>query len=269
MSRPWHKKSVNMSWVRDQGLSNTGENATASGEVWLKIILIYGAQLPRDWLTETLGSALGSQLKLYNVYTEQKNLVVFVKIRRKQLSEFRASLGHLREPSEVKPLSCDCNVVNEPGLAPPQPDSPHILPSDWTDILKECISHRYQSTARTLDLSNLHGDHELMSQGLFLALNKIPVANTVCQLLIGNKTSLATLNLANNRLVSTVNFKDLVNPDILVEHLDLSLNPLNGIDSLSHFKGLRGLVSLDISETPIMSQHRLSDSALIGYVIYQ
>ncbi|KAA0189091.1 Nuclear RNA export factor 1 [Fasciolopsis buskii] len=256
---------------------NTG---LGPGEAWARITVIRGELYPLNSLQELINSTLGTQLRFYNVCIEGHNAVLYAKIRQKQFPEFRKSLQSLRDPNNVRDqLITELAPVPEPRV-PPSPSNPtttaqnigSLLPESWMEALRACFRERFQPATRSLDLSSLHTEPTLLSQGLYLPLNKSAVVHAMISILKENKAQLSLLNLSNNRLQHLNAFSLLAanrdnEPGVSIERIDVSANPLQGITLLSGLRDIANLTELDISETPLFNRFQQSDRALATKLI--
>ncbi|TPP56747.1 Nuclear RNA export factor 1 [Fasciola gigantica] len=254
------------------GAQNTG---LGPGEIWACITVVQGILYPLNSLQEVINNALGTQLRFYNACFEGRNAVLYAKIREKQLVQYSKSLQSLRDPNNGRDqLVTELTPVSEPRV-PPSPSNPTptaqnigtLLPESWMEALRACFRERFQPTTRSLDLSSLHTEPILLSQGLYLPLNKSSVVHAMISILKENGAQLSLLNLSNNRLPHMNSFSLLAanrdgEPAVSIERIDLSANPLTGVTSLGGLRGIAKLIELDISETPLASRFQQSDRAL-------
>ncbi|CAL8082644.1 unnamed protein product [Calicophoron daubneyi] len=261
------------------GSSSPQNSGLAHGEAWARITVVYGVAHPLNTIQELVNTAFGTQLRFYNACTEGRNAVMYARIRQKQLTPYRKALQTLRDPIENKSLVGDISLVPEPRLPSSSNQAPSnyrdlnsALPEPWMDALRRCFLERYQPTTRTLDLSALHTDPTLLSQGLYLPLNRPAVVHALISILKDNGAQLASLNLSTNRLSHLNAFSLLAaqtdnSPGVTIERIDLSANPLNGIQSLAGLRGIPGLTELDISETPVASRFQENDRSLAAKLV--
>ncbi|GAA47337.1 Nuclear RNA export factor 1 [Clonorchis sinensis] len=261
-----------------QAAQNTG---LAHGESWARITVVHGATQPLNAVQEMVNTALGTQLRFYNVCIEGRNSVLYAKIRQRQLMTYRKALQSLRDPSDNKTFIGDITLVHEPRV--PQSDTANLsstsgeltysLPDSWVAALRRCFVERFHAGTRNLDLSSLHTDPTLLSQGLYLPLNKTAVVHAMVNILKENAAKLSLLNLSSNRLNHLNSFSPLAaNPEdagsaVSIERIDVSANPLTGLSALAGLRGIAGLVELDIADTPVAAQFRKSDRTLVGNLL--
>ncbi|CAH8675598.1 unnamed protein product [Schistosoma haematobium] len=222
-------------------------------------------------LQQLVTTIVGTQLRFYNTCVEGRNALMHAKIRQKDVQSYRKSLQNLRDPSQGSQLITDITIVPEPRVpssSDKRNESPNTspLPETWIEALKQCFVQRYQPTTRSLDLSSLHTDPVLLSQGLYLPLNKQAVVHTLITILKQNQAQLAVLNLSNNRLTHLNAFSPLSSTSagfipVSIERIDLSSNPLSSIPVLSGLRDIVGLVELDLTETPLMSKFNPNDKS--------
>ncbi|KAF5398418.1 Nuclear RNA export factor 1 [Paragonimus heterotremus] len=258
------------------GMHNSG---LGPGESWVRITIVYGVAYPLNALQELVNTAFGTQLRFYNVCVEGRNAIMFAKVRLKQLVTYKKALLTLRDPSDNKTIVGDITPVPEPRV-PSAPSNlsqgsaglSNALPEAWMEALRRCFLERFQSVSRSLDLSSLHTDPALLSQGLYLPLNRAAVVHALVSILKDNAAQLSSLNLANNRLTHLNAFSPLGattdgSPVVSIERIDLSHNPLNGFAVLAGLRGIAGLVELDISETPVSSRFREDDRSVAANLL--
>ncbi|CAH8663826.1 unnamed protein product [Schistosoma curassoni] len=267
------KRAMNMNLIGGSAASVvTAQNSgLAPGEVWVRITIVHGANHPMMDLQQLVTTIVGTQLRFYNTCVEGRNALMHAKIRQKDVQSYRKSLQNLRDPSQGSQLITDITIVPEPRVpssSDKRNESPNTspLPETWIEALKQCFVQRYQPTTRSLDLSSLHTDPVLLSQGLYLPLNKQAVVHTLITILKQNQAQLAVLNLSNNRLTHLNAFSPLSSTSagfipVSIERIDLSSNPLSSIPVLSGLRDIAGLVELDLTETPLMSKFNPNDKS--------
>ncbi|CAH8675593.1 unnamed protein product [Schistosoma haematobium] len=267
------KRAMNMNLIGGSAASVvTAQNSgLAPGEVWVRITIVHGANHPMMDLQQLVTTIVGTQLRFYNTCVEGRNALMHAKIRQKDVQSYRKSLQNLRDPSQGSQLITDITIVPEPRVpssSDKRNESPNTspLPETWIEALKQCFVQRYQPTTRSLDLSSLHTDPVLLSQGLYLPLNKQAVVHTLITILKQNQAQLAVLNLSNNRLTHLNAFSPLSSTSagfipVSIERIDLSSNPLSSIPVLSGLRDIVGLVELDLTETPLMSKFNPNDKS--------
>ncbi|CAH8587689.1 unnamed protein product [Schistosoma turkestanicum] len=267
------KRAMNMNLIGGSATSVvTAQNSgLAPGEVWVRITIVHGANHPMVDLQQLVTTVVGTQLRFYNTCVEGRNALMHAKIRQKDIQSCRKSLQNLRDPSQNSQFITDVTIVPEPrvpSLSDKKNESPNTspLPETWIEALKQCFVQRYQPTTRSLDLSSLHTDPTLLSQGLYLPLNKQAVVHTLITILKQNQAQLAVLNLSNNRLTHLNAFSPLSSTSVgvipvSIERIDLSSNPLSSIPVLSGLRDIVGLVELDLTETPLLSKFNPNDKS--------
>ncbi|CAH8668306.1 unnamed protein product [Heterobilharzia americana] len=267
------KRAMSMSLISGSGASGvTAQNSgLAAGEVWVRITIVHGANRSMIDLQELISAIVGTQLRFYNAYVEGKNALMYAKIRQKEVSNYRKSLQNTRNPHEASQLITDVTIVPEPRvpcisgkISGPESLNSTSLPETWVEALKQCFVQRYQPNTRSLDLSSLHTDPALLSQGLYLPLNKQVVVHALIAILKQNQAQLAVLNLSSNRLTHLNAFSPLSSTSVgcipvSIERIDLSSNPINGIPLLSGLRDVAGLVELDLADTPLSTKFHPND----------
>ncbi|VEL32741.1 unnamed protein product [Protopolystoma xenopodis] len=279
-SNAFVKHAVQMNLVQNNVSPPSHSTGLMQGEIWVRVRIVSAAGYSVDWLREALNSACGTQFRLYNIMTECNNRVVFIKMRQRQLPECRKMVQSVRDPIEGKPLVIDLTVVPEPSVPSPninQDANSEIidssLPTTWLEALQRCFVERFQATSACLDLSSLHTDPTLLSQGLYLPLNKSSVADALVNILRQNNAKLSSLNLASNRLSNLYAFSGLWKsgpcanpyPAVSIQRLDLSANPLSHLNLLLPLRGIQNLVELDLSDTPVMLRNETNDKSLAAF----
>ncbi|CAH8873329.1 unnamed protein product [Trichobilharzia szidati] len=267
------RRAVSMNLVSGSGTSGvTSQNSgLAAGEVWVRITVVNGANHSPTGLQRIIIAAVGTQLRFYNTCVEGKNFLTYAKVRQKEVHNYRKSLQNARDALQGSQLITDITIVPEPrvpSISDKMSRSESInstpLPETWIEALKQCFVQRYQPNTRTLDLSSLHTDPDLLSQGLYLPLNKQAVVHALIAILKQNQAQLSVLNLSSNRLTHLNAFSPLSSTSagctpVSIERIDLSSNPLSGIPILSGLRDIVGLVELDLTETPLLSKFHPND----------
>ncbi|VDO83479.1 unnamed protein product [Schistosoma mattheei] len=198
------KRAMNMNLIGGSAASVvTAQNSgLAPGEVWVRITIVHGANHPMMDLQQLVTTTVGTQLRFYNTCVEGRNALMHAKIRQKDVQSYRKSLQNLRDPSQGSQLITDITIVPEPRVpssSDKRNESPNTspLPETWIEALKQCFVQRYQPTTRSLDLSSLHTDPVLLSQGLYLPLNKQAVVHTLITILKQNQAQVTILSVYN------------------------------------------------------------------------
>lgn len=102
----------------------------------------------------------------------------------------------IHDPTSNILLGVDMSTVYEPRVSNVSNSSgsngvPSSLPIHWIDALRQCFLQRFQLNTRSLDLSNLHLDSSLLSQGLYLPLNRDVVVSALVNILRENKAQVS------------------------------------------------------------------------------
>ncbi|VDQ06206.1 unnamed protein product [Trichobilharzia regenti] len=267
------RRAVSMNLVSGSGTSGvTSQNSgLAAGEVWVRITVVNGANHSPTDLQQIIIAAVGTQLRFYNTCVEGKNFLTYAKVRQKEVPNYRKSLQGARGSIQGSQLVTDITMVPEPRVpstseskSSSESTNSTPLPETWIEALKQCFVQRYQPNTRTLDLSSLHTDPDLLSRGLYLPLNKQAVVHALIAILKQNQAQLSVLNLSSNRLTHLNAFSPLSSTSagctpVSIERIDLSSNPLSGIPILSGLRNIVGLVELDLTETPLSSRFHPND----------
>ncbi|VDP92576.1 unnamed protein product [Echinostoma caproni] len=187
-----HAVAMNLLPTPSHNSSSVQNTGLGPGETWARISIVQGASYSLNLLQELINATLGTQLRFYNVCVEVQNVVMYAKIRQKQEIQFRKLLQSLRDPITGKDqLVTDLTTVPEPRV-PSCPSNSTVLnigslfPDSWMEALRACFRERFQPTTRSLDLSSLHTEPTLLSQGLYLPLNRTSIVHAMISILKNN-----------------------------------------------------------------------------------
>ncbi|XP_067313113.1 nuclear RNA export factor 1 isoform X2 [Pseudorasbora parva] len=129
------------------------------------------------------------------------------------------------------------------------PPFPELKPQDL-ERLKYCMSKRFNSSQKSLNLSSIRTDPDLVSHNIEMILNRKSCMQAVIKIIQENIPELLCLNLSNNKLCKLDDFTELVNKVPYLQSLNLSHNELKSERELDTVKGFR-LVELWLDRNPL------------------
>ncbi|VDL53678.1 unnamed protein product [Hymenolepis diminuta] len=248
-------------FVDGQGPSHTQTVLAPVGETWVRASVANAASLPMEFFKESISTAIGSPIRVYNYMTKGEGCIFFFKLRSKRLNESIQAIKAIVNPTNNTPIICDVKACFEPDV----PSSTFanadagisaaLLPESWMNALRECFKERFQTTSHVLDLSSLHTDLTLLNRGYFIPLNKNIVFSSFLAILQENNARLSALNLSNNRLRNVQPIDDMKRvlgpPTYSFERIDLSVNLIHFPRCLEALSNIPGIIDLDLSDNPL------------------
>ncbi|XP_048058762.1 nuclear RNA export factor 1 isoform X1 [Megalobrama amblycephala] len=124
-----------------------------------------------------------------------------------------------------------------------------LKPQDL-EHLKHCMSKRFNSSQKSLNLSSIRTDPDLVSHNIEMILNRKSYMQAVITVIQENISELLCLNLSNNKLYKLDDIAELVNKAPNLQSLNLSHNELKSERELDTVKGFR-LVELWLDRNPL------------------
>ncbi|KAG1962294.1 nuclear RNA export factor 1 [Pimephales promelas] len=124
-----------------------------------------------------------------------------------------------------------------------------LKPQDL-EHLKHCMSKRFDGSQKSLNLSSIRSDPDLVSQNIEIILNRKNCMQAVIKIIQENIPEMLCLNLSNNKLFKLDDIAELVNKTPNLQSLNLSHNELKSEQELDVVKGFR-LVELWLDRNPL------------------
>ncbi|KAK7137621.1 hypothetical protein R3I94_013313 [Phoxinus phoxinus] len=124
-----------------------------------------------------------------------------------------------------------------------------LKPQDL-EHLKHCMSKRFDGSQKSLNLSSIRTDPDLVSHNIEIILNRKNCMQAVIKIIQENIPEMLCLNLSNNKLCKLHDVAELVNKTPNLQSLNLSHNELKSEQELDVVKGFR-LVELWLDRNPL------------------
>lgn len=118
-------------------------------------------------------------------------------------------------------------------------------------VLRECLSKRYDNMAKAIDLSDLFHDEVLNSNNVQGVLSRYWLASGIVKIIGENCPEVQSLDLSNNRLKSLDGFKDLAKETSNLKHIKISNNQLRAVEELDKIKSLSQLQTIALDGNPL------------------
>nr|CDS25628.1 nuclear rna export factor 1 [Hymenolepis microstoma] len=248
-------------FVDGPGPSHTQTVVSQTGETWMRATVSNAGSLPMEFFKESISTAVGSPIRIYNYMAKGESCTFFFKLRSRKMNESFQAIKAIVNPNTNTPIVSEVKACLEPDVPSStmaNPDagiSTAILPESWMNALRECFKERFQTTSNVLDLSSLHTDLTLLNRGYFIPLNKNIVFSSFLTILQENNARLSALNLSSNRLRNVQPIDDMKKvlgpPTYSFERIDLSNNIITLPRCLEALSNIPSIVDLDVSDNPL------------------
>lgn len=123
------------------------------------------------------------------------------------------------------------------------------------ELLKFCLSKRFDDSQKSLDLTSIRTDPELVSHNVDIILNRKNCMQAVIKIIQESIPELLSLNLSKNKLYKLDGLTELVNKAPNLQSLNLSCNELKSQCELDKVKGFR-LVELCLDGNPLCDRFK-------------
>ncbi|XP_056328602.1 nuclear RNA export factor 1 [Danio aesculapii] len=118
------------------------------------------------------------------------------------------------------------------------------------ELLKLCLSKRFDDSQKSLDLTSIRTDPELVCHNVDIILNRKNCMQAVIKIIQENIPELLSLNLSKNKLYKLDGLTELVDKAPNLQSLNLSNNELKSDCELEKVRGFR-LVELCLDGNPL------------------
>ncbi|XP_056106149.1 nuclear RNA export factor 1 [Rhinichthys klamathensis goyatoka] len=211
-------------------------------KTWFKMTIPHGKKYDKRWLLTSLQNICPIAFTPLHYSTEGQTVHFYL-----EDAATASALGKLTrrvtdsEGQRVVVLMSHCSSL--PFL------QSELKPQDL-EHLKHCMSKRFDSSQKSLNLSSIRSDPDLVSQNIEIILNRKNCMQAVIKIIQENIPEMLCLNLGNNKLFKLDDIAELVNKTPNLQSLNLSHNELKSEQELDVVKGFR-LVELWLDRNPL------------------
>jgi len=229
----------------------------ASHNSWFKVTILYGAQLEKSFVINSIKSLCDRTPFLVYRYSTDHSASQFYVKGRNEASAIQECSHKISTPENFK-MKIVVNPVVEP------PSSP--LDKDNAEKIFEAVSSRYDPTSKSLNLEDFCKDPVFMVDEVYVSLNRPSSIDTITTTIQKLNLDIENLILANNTLQNLASFKSLKNYIPNLKRLHLGENELTKIDDLQHFSSYEeSLTELFIDDNPLMEMVKDDDELIRSY----
>ncbi|CAE1292225.1 NXF [Acanthosepion pharaonis] len=197
-----------------------------NSENWYKVKVPFGQKFDKKVLFQKIEKEINMPFQAIRYQSENEHSIFHVQDKR-TAEAIRAADKKILMPNGYK-LVLIVKPCNSPLLS---------LDANAVSELKTCMSERYDSSTKTLNLSNIYQSQSLQQKKLFLVLNRPQVFSHVVSIIKENIPELVSLDLSSNRLMTLDSLATLVPETPNLKHLNLGKNMLKTIEELEKIKG--------------------------------
>uniref|UniRef100_A0A8C4SED0 Nuclear RNA export factor 1 n=1 Tax=Erpetoichthys calabaricus TaxID=27687 RepID=A0A8C4SED0_ERPCA len=205
----------------------------SSRKGWFKVTIPFGKKYSNSWLLSTLQGLCMAPFEPVQLHYEGQKAVFYVEDSN-IANALKASSKKIRDKENFKLI-----ILVRSSSPPSSVVRQELLKPEAVEILKQCMSKRYDRTQQALDLSNLRSDPDLLSQNIDAVLNRKNIMQAVVKIIEEYIPELLSLNISNNRLYKLSNLTDLVGKAPNLKILNLSQNELKSDRELDRIKGFK------------------------------
>ncbi|KAI7801584.1 putative nuclear RNA export factor 1 [Triplophysa rosa] len=224
------------------GGAERGREKGGGGIPWFRMTIPHGKKYDKKWLIKALQDHSPIPFSPL-LYSTDGHSVYFY-------------LNDAAAASALRKLSCRITdsegykvvVIMTPWVKPPLYQN--NLKQEDLELIKRCMSKRFNGSQCCLDLSSIGTDHDLVSHKIEVILNRKSCMQATLRIIEENVPELLCLNLSNNKLFRLTDLADLVKKTPRLKALNLSHNELKSEQELDNLKGL-GLVELCLDRNPL------------------
>lgn len=223
---------------------------------WYKVVILQGKKHDKEWLIKKLRSASEEVFQPVAFHYLRGESAAFF-VQGSKVAEALKKVSHKITVKDGSKL-----IVTVRSSAPPRNPPSDVaddlsgedsgsLNDDTRQILKECLSKRYDVATKALNLSDMFHDEVLNASNVQCILSRHSMASGIVRLIGENCPEVQSLDLSNNRLRSLDGFKDLAKHTSNLKHLKISNNQLRSVEDLDKIKMLSQLVTIELDGNPL------------------
>lgn len=242
---------------------------------WYKVVIHQGKNHDKEWLIRKLQNSCEEAFQPVNFHFFRGESAAFFvegskvaealkrvshKITVKDGSKLIVSVRPINyNPTSNFPVGDDHNTSGSGGGS----DS---LDDATKQVLKECLSKRFDVMTKALDLSDLFHDEVLTSNNIQGVLSRYWLASGIVRLIGENCPEVQSLDLSNNRLKTLDGFKDLAKETSNLKHITISNNQLRAVEELDKIKSLSQLLTISLDGNPLCDMFQEKGNSYINAI---
>ncbi|XP_038071573.1 nuclear RNA export factor 1-like [Patiria miniata] len=212
---------------RDRGASgqsrHSGKGGKGSGQTWMKITIPYGKRVEKEWLLRSLQNICTVPFIPLEFHYEG-DLAVFC-------VDDIATGNALRNVSNRITAKTGHKIIVKT-----RPCHPMTLDAQDYEVLKVCLSDRYDPSTKSLSLKALLNDEGLKSKDVMGILSRNHIMEGVIKIIAENIPEVLAIDLSNNRLFSFKTFSKLAEKATQLRSLNLGTNSIRNEGDLEPIK---------------------------------
>ncbi|XP_020616739.1 nuclear RNA export factor 1-like isoform X2 [Orbicella faveolata] len=243
---------------------------------WFKVVILQGKKHDKEWLIRKLQSACEEAFQPVQFHYFRGESAAFF-VEGGKVADALKKVSHKITVKDGSKLI----VSVRPSAPPHNPSSASVfhgmaddlsgegsgsLNDDTKQVLKECLSKRYDFPTKTLNLSDMFHDEVLNASNVQGILSRHWMASGIVRLIGENCPEVQSLDLSNNRLKSLDGFKDLAKQTSNLKHLKISNNQLRAVEDLDKIKTLTQLVTIQLDGNPLCDMFQDKESTYINAI---
>nr|XP_058954563.1 nuclear RNA export factor 1-like isoform X1 [Pocillopora verrucosa] len=227
---------------------------------WYKVVIPQGKKHDKDWLIKRLQNTCEEAFQPVSFHSFKGESSAFF-VEGSKVAEALKRVSHKITVKDGTKL-----IVSVRPSAPPQNQTSNFpvrevhdgssrgsdsLDDGTKQVLKDCLSKRYDITTKALDLSDLFHDEVLKLNNIQGILARYWLASGIVKIIGENCPEVQSLDLSNNRLKSLDGFKDLGKETSNLKHIKISNNQLRAVEELDKIKSLSQLQTISLDGNPL------------------
>ncbi|XP_022090550.1 nuclear RNA export factor 1-like isoform X2 [Acanthaster planci] len=213
-----------------------------AGQSWAKIIIPYGKKVEKDWLLTSLQNLCSVPFIPFEFHYEGERAIFHVddvttgSALKAISNRITTKTGH-----KVVVISHPCQPLA-------------VLKGDDFEVLKVCLSDRYDPSTKALNLSNLIDDQALKSKGVLGILSRNHIMEAVIKIISENIPEVLSIDISHNKLYNLKTFGKLAEKACQLRSLNLAKNKIRGISELEPIREFSKLEELFLQGNEIVEK---------------
>ncbi|KAL4236273.1 poly(A)+ mRNA export from nucleus [Mactra antiquata] len=192
---------------------------------WYKILIPWGKKAEKEFVLNSIKRLIDVPFVPTDYHFEEHNVVFHVNDKA-AANAIRGVTKRITMPSGHK-----MNIIVKPSYPPVT-----VLSEEVIEKLKVCMSNRYDPVTKTLNLSSLHTDKDMVEAKYYISLARRQVMSNVVKIIKENIPELCSLDLSENKLMNVDDLSPLVPAAVDMKALKLSNNKITSIECLKRLK---------------------------------
>ncbi|CAG0886367.1 unnamed protein product [Cyprideis torosa] len=221
------------------------------GEVFYKVEIPGGAKYKADIVLDSIKRGTGVPFTAINLSAEDNGSVVFY-VNNRTIQMGIADQDRRIDLGDGRPLK-----INTMRSMPP----PLKLEPEVKQKIAEVMSQRYTVSTKALDLSDFRNDTKLKEAGIFAALSRANVMETVMQVIKEHIPDVEAINLSKNMLQTLEPMKTLKSTCKKLRVLYLSDNKIHNWEDLNPLLNFP-LYELKLDNNPVIYKTRVEEDQI-------